>query len=58
VVKCNYLLDTHNTPVDSDFLSAKLPSGDGIAGGDFESWFILKSREVNPPLTTRRSSRS
>ncbi len=41
VVKCGYLTDTQGRPVDGDFLKSSLPSGDGVPGGDFESWFVL-----------------
>lgn len=43
VVKCDFLLDVQgNKAVDGDHLGGILPSGDGIPGGDFESWFIIK----------------
>jgi hypothetical protein len=38
-IKCNYILDCHNNPVDGDFLRARFPTGDGVPGGVFESWF-------------------
>jgi hypothetical protein len=41
VVKCHYLTDSQDRPVDGDFLKGSLPSGDGVPGGDFESWFVL-----------------
>jgi hypothetical protein len=41
VVKCSFLLDAKREAVDGDFLKGQLPSGDGIPGGDFESWFYL-----------------
>ena len=52
VVKCDYLTDGTDN-VDGDFLNNALPpqnsfpTGDGIPGGDFESWFRLKP---NPPI--------
>lgn len=48
VLKCNYLTDTADPPqmVDGDFFGmdqdlATLKTGNGIPGGDFESWFFL-----------------
>jgi hypothetical protein len=44
-LKCDFLLD--NDPdqggqaVDGDFLGGRLPTGDGVPGGEFESWFTL-----------------
>ncbi|MCU0526264.1 MAG: hypothetical protein MUF72_15715 [Elainella sp. Prado103] len=48
VLKCNYLTDTADPSqmVDGDFfgidpVSENLRTGDGVPGGDFESWFFL-----------------
>jgi hypothetical protein len=41
VLKCNVLIDGSGNPVDGDYRGS-LPTGDGFAGGDFESWFILE----------------
>ena len=41
VLKCNVLKDANDHAIDGDFLSGTLPTGDGTAGGDFESWFTL-----------------
>lgn len=41
VLKCNALKGINGFAVDGDFLLGTLPSGDGTAGGDFESWFTL-----------------
>jgi hypothetical protein len=41
VLKCNVLIDGSGNPVDGDY-RGNLPTGDGFAGGDFESWFILE----------------
>jgi hypothetical protein len=38
-LKCDFILDCHHTPVDGEHLRGRLPSGDGRAGGLFESWF-------------------
>ena len=40
VVKCDYVVDGKKRAVDGNFLHASLPSGDGVAGGTFESWFF------------------
>jgi hypothetical protein len=42
VVKCDILLDGNGLAVDGDHLGGMLPSGDGVPGGDFESWFVVK----------------
>lgn len=39
ILKCNFLEDSQRRLVDGDFLGGQLPSGDGVPGGDFESWF-------------------
>lgn len=45
-LKCDFILDCHDNPVDGDHLGGRLPSGDGIRGGTFESWFeVLPDRE-------------
>jgi hypothetical protein len=45
-LKCDFILDCHNNPVDGVHLKGRLPSGDGRPGGDFESWFrVLPDRE-------------
>jgi hypothetical protein len=41
VIKCAALVDGNAHAVDGDLLAARLPSGDGVAGGDFESWFRI-----------------
>jgi hypothetical protein len=38
-LKCDFILDCHGNPVDGGFLGARLPSGDGVPGGTFHSWF-------------------
>jgi len=40
-LKCDFILDCHGNPVDGDHLGGILPSGDGIRGGTFESWFSV-----------------
>lgn len=53
VVKCNYLCDkkgseTKDDVVDGDFLKNMFPTGDGVPGGDFESWFVLEPSPNSP----------
>jgi hypothetical protein len=45
-LKCDFILDCHGNPVDGDFLRGLLPTGDGVPGGVFESWFrVVYERE-------------
>lgn len=45
-LKCDFILDCHDVPVDGDHLGGLLPSGNGIRGGIFESWFrVLPDHE-------------
>jgi len=41
-LKCDFILDCHHRPVDGDHLGGKAPTGNGTAGGVFESWFIVR----------------
>jgi hypothetical protein len=38
-VRCDFILDCRRQPVDGNHVAGMLPTGDGIAGGTFESWF-------------------
>jgi len=38
-LKCDFILDCNGNAVDGNFLRANFPTGDGIEGGTFESWF-------------------
>jgi hypothetical protein len=38
-LKCDFIIDCHGNAVDGNHLSGRLPSGDGVRGGVFESWF-------------------
>ena len=40
-LRCDFLLDCNGVPVDGDHIGGRLPSGNGIAGGVFDSWFRL-----------------
>ena len=44
-LRCDFLLDCRRRPVDGDHLRGTLPSGDGMAGGTFESWFHVVDDE-------------
>jgi hypothetical protein len=44
-LKCDFILDCHHNPVDGAHLRGRLPSGDGVPGGQFESWFRVVYRE-------------
>jgi hypothetical protein len=35
----DFILDTDGRPIDADFLRGRFPTGNGTAGGTFESWF-------------------
>ena len=48
-LKCDFVLDCHDNPVDGDHLGGRLPSGDGTPGGKFESWFrVVHDRRRKP----------
>lgn len=38
-LRCDFILDTGGVPVSGRYLGGRLPTGDGNAGGTFESWF-------------------
>lgn len=38
-LKCDFILDCHSNAVDGNHLGGRLKSGNGTAGGTFESWF-------------------
>lgn len=40
-LKCDFLMDCHGNPVDGNHLRGRLPSGNGVPGGLFESWFHI-----------------
>jgi hypothetical protein len=40
-IRCDLILDCHGEPVDGNHLAGLLPTGDGVAGGVFESWFTV-----------------
>ncbi|MEM6678790.1 MAG: hypothetical protein AAF675_13060 [Pseudomonadota bacterium] len=42
LLRGDFVLDAHGHPVDVDFLRGQMPTGNGIAGGLFQSWFSLE----------------
>jgi hypothetical protein len=40
-LRCDFIIDCRKHPVDGNHLAGRLPTGDGIAGGTFESWFRI-----------------
>jgi hypothetical protein len=40
-LRCDFIADCRGNPVDGDHLRGRLPSGNGVPGGTFESWFRL-----------------
>jgi hypothetical protein len=51
-LKCNFVRDCHENPIDGDHLGALLPSGDGVPGGTFESWFRVVHEQYSPSEPT------
>ncbi len=45
-LKCDFILDYRERAVDGNFLRAHLPTGDGVEGGTFESWFTLDGKDA------------
>src|SRR5262249_1840148 len=43
-LKCDFIVDLAGLPVDGNFLNGRRPTGDGIPGGTFESWFRVRRR--------------
>lgn len=38
-LRCDFIVDCHENAVDGDHLCGRLPTGNGVPGGTFESWF-------------------
>jgi hypothetical protein len=38
---CDFLLDCRGRPVDGNHLGGRAPTGDGVPGGTFQSWFTV-----------------
>lgn len=59
VVKCDFLIDKQGKCVDGNHLRGSMPCGDGIGGGEFESWFQLVDDQQAPgALPSRVSARA
>ena len=54
----DFVLDCHGNPVDANHVAGLLPSGNGSAGGTFESWFRLKREHYRRPADRPRSDRT
>lgn len=50
-LRCDFILDCHGNPVDGTHLRGQLPTGNGIMGGSFESWFRVVSDDEYKRLT-------
>ena len=44
-LRCDFIVDCLKRPVDGNHLAGLLPTGDGVAGGTFESWFVIVDDE-------------
>jgi hypothetical protein len=51
----DFVLDCHQRPVDGDHIGGRLPSGNGLPGGTFHSWFRIGSdRPSGTPTDEKR----
>lgn len=60
-IKSDFLIDDKKRAVDGNHIGGKRPTGDGIQGGDFESWFRLieiGGMEIPPNTPTGLSTLS
>lgn len=47
-LRCDFILDCRDNPVDGNHLRGRRPTGDGVSGGTFESWFrVVSDDEYN-----------
>ena len=46
-LECDFILDCHGNAVDGDHLKGALPTGNGIEGGTFKSWFRVVNDNWN-----------
>lgn len=46
-LRCDFIPDCRGIPVDGNHLRGKLPSGDGVQGGLFESWFEVRDHHLH-----------
>ena len=54
-LRCDFILDRHDNPVDGDHLRGRLPTGNGVPGGTFESWFRVVHDDEYDRLTKAAS---
>jgi len=47
ILKCDVIRDRHGHAVDGNFIAHRLPTGDNIQGGTFESWVRVRMRSQN-----------
>jgi hypothetical protein len=43
LIHADYILDVEKRPLDGNLIGGALPTGNGSAGDDFLSWFLLKA---------------
>jgi hypothetical protein len=55
-LRCDFILDCSGNPVDGNHLRGRLPTGDGVMGGTFESWFRVVSDDDYKRLTEASST--
>jgi hypothetical protein len=46
-LKCDVIRDENGRAVDGNFIGHRLPTGDNIQGGNFESWVRVRPRSTN-----------
>lgn len=46
VLRCDFVLDAKRVAIDGNHLGGRLPTGDGVAGGLFESWITTLPANV------------
>lgn len=55
-LRCDFILDCHDNPVDGTHLRGRLPSGNGVMGGDFQSWFrVVRDDDYERMTDTART---
>jgi hypothetical protein len=57
-LRCDFIVDCARRPVDGDHLAGELPSGDGVPGGTFESWFRVVDDDEYERLTKQAETTS
>jgi hypothetical protein len=43
-LNCDFILDCHDNAVDGNFLGGRFPTGNGLPGSTFRSWFRVRDR--------------